>query len=161
MDVGCYCINFSRLFAGEEPSEISVVARRHLSGVDELASGTLRFPGGILAIFTCGMTTQADNTAHLCGSEGFIEVPVPWKPLKESTFVIARGIPPRMDGPAKPSSWPPPRDVVKIDVVDELYGLEADDFAATVFDGKAAAVLPGDSVGNMRVLDELRRQIGN
>jgi D-xylose 1-dehydrogenase (NADP+, D-xylono-1,5-lactone-forming) len=160
MDVGCYCINFSRLFAEEEPSEISVVARRHSSGVDELAVGTLRFPNGVLATFTCGMTTQADNTAHLCGSEGFIEVPVPWKPLKESTFVIARGIPPRMDGPAKPSSWPPPRDVINVNVTDELYGLEADDFAAAVMDGKPQAVSAADSIGNMRVLDELRWQIG-
>ena len=159
MDVGCYCINFSRLFAGEEPSAMTVAARLHSCGVDELAVGTMQFPAGVLASFTCGMTTQSDNTAYLCGSDGFIEVPIPWKPPKESTYVIARGIPPKMDRPAKPSSWPPPRDVVKITVNDELYGLEADDFAAAIFDGKPPAVSHADSLGNMRVLDELRRQM--
>jgi D-xylose 1-dehydrogenase (NADP+, D-xylono-1,5-lactone-forming) len=160
MDVGCYCINFSRLFAGEEPSTMTAAACLHESGVDELAVGTMQFPAGVLATFTCGMTTQSDNTAYLCGSEGFIEVPIPWKPPKESIFVIARGTPPRMDGPPTPSSWPPPREVVKINVVDELYGLEADDFATTVMDGKTPAISMADSIGNMRVLDQLRKLAG-
>ena len=35
-----------------------------------------------------------------------------------------------------------------------------DDFAATVLDGAAPALTRDDTVGNMRVLDEIRRQIG-
>src|ERR1700722_19569113 len=158
MDVGCYCISYSRLFAAQEPTEFTIVANRHATGVDNLAAGSLKFPGGVLASFTCGMTTQADNTAYLCGSDGYIEVPVPWKPLRESTFVIGRGIPPKMDGPAKVQVGPgAPREVVRISAADDLYGLEAADFAAAVIDGKPPAVSAADSIGNMRVLDELRR----
>jgi predicted dehydrogenase len=160
MDVGCYCISYSRLFAGEEPTESTIAANRHPSGIDDLAVGSLKFPGGVLASFTCGMSTQADNTAYICGTDGFIEVPVPWKPAKESTFVIGRGVPPKMDGPAKVQVGPGAQsEVVRISANDELYGLEADDFAAAVMDGKAPAVSAADSIGNMRVLDELRQKI--
>ncbi len=39
-----------------------------------------RSPAACWRAFTCGMNAQADNTAYLCGTDGFIEVPVPWKP---------------------------------------------------------------------------------
>jgi predicted dehydrogenase len=41
-----------------------------------------------------------------------------------------------------------------------LFVLEADSFASAVLDGAAPAVSREDSLGNMRVLDELRRQVG-
>ena len=41
-----------------------------------------------------------------------------------------------------------------------LYALEADDFAAAVQDGRPATVSEADTIGNMAVLDEIRRQIG-
>ena len=46
------------------------------------------------------------------------------------------------------------------DEVEELARNEIDDFAATVLDGKRPAVTPEDTLGNMRVLDEIRRQLG-
>ncbi len=91
MDVGCYCINFSRLFAGCEPVKVHGQAHFHPSGVDELTTATLGFSNGILATFACGMSAHADNTATICGTEGYIEIPVPWKPpAPECTFIIAR-----------------------------------------------------------------------
>ena len=103
MDVGCYCVNFARLVAGAEPTAIHAVGHVHDTGVDDLAAGTLTFPGGVVATFTCGMTVQADNTAHVCGTEGYIEIPVPWKPAVEgSRFTIVRQTPPLMDGNPRP-----------------------------------------------------------
>jgi predicted dehydrogenase len=164
MDIGCYCISFARLFAGEEPSAISVVANFHQStGVDELAAGTLVFPSGIVSGFTCGMCAHADNTAYLCGTEGFIEIPVPWKPMSGSTFVITRGVEPKMDRPGgagAPVAAPPPREVRTVEFSGHLYGIEADDFAAAALDGDEPRISRGESIGNMRVLDEMRRQIG-
>jgi xylose dehydrogenase (NAD/NADP) len=165
MDIGCYCINFSRLFAGEEPAAMSAVGRLHSSGVDQLAAGTMAFPSGIIASFTCGMSVQSNNAAYLCGDNGYVEVPVPWKPPEwGATFSVVRATPPRMDQPAgidasksRPNSGP--RREVTIDANTELYGLEADDFAATVLDGKPPMLSRQDSVGNMRVLDEMRRQV--
>jgi D-xylose 1-dehydrogenase (NADP+, D-xylono-1,5-lactone-forming) len=159
MDVGCYCINFSRLFAGEEPEKLHVVHHRHPSGVDDIAAGTLVFPSGTIATFTCGMSVHADNTASICGSEGWIEIPVPWKPpASGSTFTIARSTPPKMENPDV--KGPPPRETRTITVDGDLYGLEADAFAACVMDGAPLPVTREDTLGNQRVLDEMRRQMG-
>jgi predicted dehydrogenase len=155
MDVGCYCVNFSRFFAGAEPSRISGMEHLHPSGVDDMFTGMLEFPNGILASFSCGMSAHADNTATLSGTEGYIEIPVPWKPpARESVFVIARGMPPKMDGAGKITGSP--REIVKVHVDGELYGIEADAFAASVLDGVPAWITEADTMGNMRALEKLR-----
>jgi D-xylose 1-dehydrogenase (NADP+, D-xylono-1,5-lactone-forming) len=159
MDVGCYCINFARLFAGGEPSAIQASARFHSSGVDELAAGMLVLPSGVVSTFACGMCVQADNMAYLCGSEGYIEIPAPWKPTAgNSKYIVTAGIPPRMDRPG--AGGAPPREVRSVEFSGDLYGIEADEFAGVVLDGKPPAVSREDSLGNMRALDEMRRQIG-
>ena len=159
MDIGCYCINFSRLFGAAEPTAINGVGRMHETGVDVNGAGVLGFPGGVLAAFSYGMNVQADNTAHLCGDDGYIEIPVPWKPpAGAGTFIITRGTPPKMDKGAAPVA-PPPRDVRTVTVNADVYGIEADDFAASVLDGKPPRVSAADTIGNMQVIERLRRQI--
>jgi D-xylose 1-dehydrogenase (NADP+, D-xylono-1,5-lactone-forming) len=159
MDIGCYCVNFSLLFAGTEPQAIHAAARVHERGVDEITAGVLQFPRGITASFTCGMTVQADNTAYLCGDEGYIEIPVPWKPPRQGApYTIARSTPPRMDKPLRPEG--PPRQTFEVSADRELYGLEADAFAEAVMRSALPPVSRHDSLATMRVLDELRRQIG-
>jgi len=162
MDVGCYCINFSRLIAGEEPVSVYATGRMHPSGVDEGVVGTMTFPSGVLASFTCGMGLQADNTAYVCGTNGFIEVPIPWKPpVKGAEYTIARATPPRQDlaGTAGKPQLAPPRVTHRVDSPLPLYGLEADAFAASVIDGTPPFVSEADTIGNMAVLDEMRRQV--
>jgi predicted dehydrogenase len=165
MDIGCYCTDFSRLITGAEPTRVYAVGVLHPSGVDESAAAVMSFPGGATASFTCGMSLHADNTAYVCGTEGYIEVPVPWKPGKENAeYRVVRGAPPKMDAAgkaARESAAPlPARDVRHVTAGKELYALEADDFAAAVFDGAPPRMGRNDSVGNMRLLDELRRQVG-
>jgi predicted dehydrogenase len=160
MDVGCYCINFSRFVAGEEPREVHASAHMHERGVDDLVVATLKFPSGVVASFTCGMSVHADNTAYVCGSDGYIEVPVPWKPpSQQAAYTIARSTPPKMDVAAGVPQRPP-RETRSVDANQELYALEADDFAAAALDGRPAALSEADTLGNMAVLDEIRRQIG-
>jgi predicted dehydrogenase len=161
MDVGCYCTDFSRVMAGAEPISANVAGHVHENGVDDYAAATLEFGNGVVASFTCGMTVQADNTAYVCGSEGFIEVPVPWKPMgTTSGFSIVRGTPPRMDTVGQSPPATPPREPRVVSAPADPFTIEADDFAAIVLDGQPPRVTPGDSLGNMRVLDELRRQLG-
>ncbi|MEX0886082.1 MAG: Gfo/Idh/MocA family oxidoreductase [Phycisphaeraceae bacterium] len=156
MDVGCYCISFARLLACCEPDVVQVAAHQHESGVDERAAGTLHFPGGVLSSFVCGMTVQADNTAYICGDEGYIEVPVPWKPpMHKARYVVAGMTPPRQDG----GGTAPPRQVFEVDAARPVFALEADDFAAAVLDGAEPTVGREDSLGNMRVLEAMRQQM--
>jgi predicted dehydrogenase len=118
----------------------------HAAGVDDLAAGSMVFPSGMVASFTCGFTVQADNAAWLYGTEGSIQIPVPWKPSPgPARYVVSR------------------RNVAdEICAIEsgEPYAIEADDFAASILDGQPLRVTPEDSLGNMRVLDEMRRQIG-
>jgi predicted dehydrogenase len=160
MDIGCYCLSFARLIAGQEPDRIHAVGRIHPSGVDEAASGSLRFPNGIVASFVCGMRVQADNTASICGTEGYMDIPWPWKPQRTATFTIAHSTPPKQD--AKPGTLPtrPPKREITVEADAELYALEADDFAACVRDGAPPRVTSADTLGNQRALDEVRQQIG-
>ena len=161
MDIGCYCVNLSRAVAGSEPIATTATGVLHSSGVDERAAGTLTFSNGLLASFTCGMTLHADNTAYICGDDGYIEIPVPWKPpVGNARFVIARSTPPRMDSAGKLIPVAPPREEVRIEGRDDLYAIEADDFAAAVAGERPPRISAADSIGNMVVLDELRRQVG-
>jgi predicted dehydrogenase len=166
MDIGCYCINFSRMVAGSEPVSVSAVGQRHNEGrgVDVVAAGTMVYPGGVVASFTCGMLVQANNAAYICGDEGYIEVPIPWKPPERGAgYSVVRATPPLMDSAqlegarSQPNSGP--RKDFTVDAGVELYGVEADDFAATVLDGKAPMMTAGETIGNMRVLEEMRRQV--
>ena len=164
MDLGCYCLSLSRLLTGEEPEDVHGVAHLHETGVDDYAAGTLRFPSGVLATFACGMTLQANNTAHVSGDEGYIEIPVPWKPpMNQARYIVASMTPPRQDREKAKASGKragPTRKEHEVNAPVPLYGVEADDFASTVLDGAAPAVSAADSIGNMRLLDALREQVG-
>jgi xylose dehydrogenase (NAD/NADP) len=160
MDVGCYCVSFARLFAKSDVTDVHAVAKLHPSGVDELTGGTMRFANGIVSTFNCGMTTQCDNTAHLCGTEGYIAIPWPWKPpATGATYTIAHNVPPKQDQPAGIAA-PPPKQTITVDAHAELYALEADDFAAAVFDGAALKIAPEDTIANTHVLQQIRSRIG-
>ena len=109
MDIGCYCLSLSRLLAGEEPATAHAVGHLCETGVDDYAAGVLQFPSGVTASFTCGMTVQADNTAYLCGDEGYLEIPIPWKPpIQQAAYTITTAIPPRQDQPPLTSTGRPP-----------------------------------------------------
>jgi predicted dehydrogenase len=161
MDVGGYCLSFSMLLAGSEPTDGHVQSLRHASGVDEQSSVLLRFESGLTASFTVGMGLQADNTAMISGSEGYVEIAWPWKPAQgRSGFVIARQIPPRQDNAGKPVAMPPPREEVKVPVERDLYSIEADAFAAVVQDGAAPFVSERESISCARWLQRLRKLAG-
>ncbi len=159
MDVGCYCINFSRLIAGCDPHEVRAVASMHESGVDEQASVVMRYPNGITAHFTVGMMLQADNSAHICGDEGYLVAGWPWKPAPpSSSFTICGAIPPRQDATAGPPVAPPPR-TIEVPNAKPLYAIEADAFADCVLDGAEPFVGEVETLGVVGVLEEIERQL--
>ncbi len=55
-----------------------------------------------------------------------------------------------MDGPGKVAASG--REVVRVRVDGELYGIEADAFAASVFDGVPPWISEADTLGNIKVL---------
>jgi xylose dehydrogenase (NAD/NADP) len=89
MDVGCYCISASRLFAGE-PSVAIGRAVRGASGVDVRFAGTLVFPGDVLAHFDCGFDVPDNSHLEVVGSEGTLRIPSPFM-LAETGIELRRG----------------------------------------------------------------------
>lgn len=158
MDIGCYCVNFARMLAGCEPEGVSATGHSHVKGVDDYTVATMGFSNGVVSDFACGMSVQANNTALICGDAGYIEVPVPWKPpMEDAVYVIDGQIPPKQN---KDNQARRGRETINVNCDVPLFGLEADDFAATVLDHAEPVISKADSLGNMLVLDELRRIVG-
>ena len=142
MDVGCYCLNLTRALMGLEPPAPACFAHLHKLGVDDYAAGVLQFGDKTLATFTCGMTVANDWTTYIAGDDGEIAINDPW--LGDGTFTLTKG--------GKTQTVEAKTDM-------PVYALEAEAFAAAI-NGAAPWITREDTLGNMRVLDQLREQAG-
>jgi predicted dehydrogenase len=144
-DIGCYCINLSRMLFGAEPVRVrSAIRRDPALGVDVLTSGILEFDAGI-ATFSCSMRTETDQRVHVYGTEGRISIEIPFNiPPDRPTriFVTAGG-----DPPVAPAT-----ETLTFETADP-YACEADRFADALLDGVALPVEPEDAVANLRVIE--------
>jgi xylose dehydrogenase (NAD/NADP) len=77
MDVGCYNVSGSRLLGGE-PERAYGEAWFGASGTDWIFSGTLRFPGNVIALFDCGTAMTERDELEAIGSEGSLFLDDPW-----------------------------------------------------------------------------------
>jgi predicted dehydrogenase len=78
MDVGCYCVSGSRLAAGAEPVSVYGRAWYGPSGTDWVFTGSMRFPGDVLATFDCGTALPERDELEVIGSEGSLFLDDPW-----------------------------------------------------------------------------------
>ncbi len=146
-DVGCYCVNLSRMLFGSEPTRVqAALTRDPLGGTDTLTSGLLEFDGGI-AGFTCSTRAEDDQRVHIYGTRGRISIGIPFNiPPDRPTqvFVTAGGDPPVA----------PDTETLTFPVADP-YAMEFERFADVVLDGAAPAVPPGDAIANLKVLERI------
>jgi D-xylose 1-dehydrogenase (NADP+, D-xylono-1,5-lactone-forming) len=77
MDVGCYCVSGSRLLAGE-PERVYGEQIVGPSGTDWVFTGTLRFPGDVIAQFDCGTALAERDELEAIGSDGSLFFDDPW-----------------------------------------------------------------------------------
>jgi len=160
LDVGCYPASAARLVAGaaagkpfEEPLELRATGHIGPTGVDYWATASVKFPGGIGAQLTTGVALdmRQDNVIRVFGSEGKILVPDPWTPSRwnrDDTKIIVT----RYDDPQ-------PRTVI-VPAPNDLYTYEADTVAAHIADRQAPQMSWDDTLGNMRLLDAWRKELG-
>ena len=147
MDVGAYCVSFSRMIAGTEPTEAHYVAAISPKGYDEHGSGILKFPNNVTANFGTGVHVNLKNECWIYGDAGMIHVASPWRIDQNSKItVFARGQEPveyKYDEP-----------------VDQLFAYEAD-AVAEFFEAKETPYMShADTLGQMRTLDMLRKSAG-
>jgi predicted dehydrogenase len=146
-DVGCYCVNLSRMLFGAEPERVQgSVTRDPETGIDVLTSAILDFPKGV-ATFTCSIRAEPDQRVHVYGTEGRIWIEIAFNiPVDRPTrvFVTSGG-----DPPVAPNT-----EVLTFETADQ-YEIQAERFAAAVLEGTPVPIPPADAVGNLRVIEAL------
>jgi predicted dehydrogenase len=140
MDVGCYCVSGSRLAAGAEPVQAYGAAWYGPTGTDWVFTGSLRFPGDVLATFDCGTALPNRDELEVIGSEGSLFLDDPWH-AHEPVIELRR-----RDGVEQ----------IELERVDS-YRLELENVSAAAT-GEAELLLGRhDAMGQARTLDALHR----
>jgi predicted dehydrogenase len=140
MDVGCYCVNISRVMAGREP--VAVHARAHWAstGVDDQMAGVLDFGDGLIAHFDCAINQGDRQRCILAGTEGYLELPMTFNAGVVETLIHEE----RGEAPSRVQSF----------TAVNTYRLLAEDFMHTIA-GSPPTFPIEDALGNMRTLQAL------
>ncbi len=146
MDVGVYPLSWMRWIVGAEPIIAKATGLKGASGVDDCAGGSLRFPGGQVATFATAVRCAQPSAAAIYGSTGWIEVVEPWRCPAGAPFVVH--VPGAED-----------QRIVSDDGLG-LYAREALTVAANIPARQAPACTWDDSLAGMKLIDDLRHQIG-
>lgn len=138
-DVGCYPVSYARYLAGTIPTDVSGWQATTPGGVDDTFVGQLRFPGDIFAQIHSGFNTPLRSQLEVIGSQGSIEVPVPFTPQMNEKILLKRG-----------------ESVQVIEIPgQELYIGEVEDMWEAIQHGTAACVSLVDSRENVATLAAL------
>jgi xylose dehydrogenase (NAD/NADP) len=136
-DVGCYPLSFTRYVIGREPEQVFGWQVSGASGVDEVFTAQMRFPGDILAQFDCGFRADFRTQMEFVGSQGTIIISSPFKPTHSAKILLHRG------------------DVVQTIRVRGpklLYMGEVEDMEAAILDEKQPRVSLADSRANISAI---------
>ena len=139
MDVGCYCVNGSRLLAGE-PELAYGQAWVGETGTDWIFAGTMRFPGDVLAQFDCGTALPERDELEAIGSEGSLFLDDPWHARRPVIEVR------RDDGVER----------IELEPVD-AYRLELENVSDTIRGESELLLGREDAMGQARALEALHR----
>jgi predicted dehydrogenase len=147
-DIGCYCINLSRMLFGGEPTRIEASVSRDESDTDVLTSAILAFDDAV-ATFTCSTRAEPDQRVHIYGTEGRISIGIPFNipPDRPTEIVVTSGGDPPVD---------PHSETLTFAKVDQ-YTIQAERFADAVLDGRPLPIPPEDAIGNLRVIEAIFR----
>jgi predicted dehydrogenase len=150
-DIGCYCINLSRMLFGGEPTGIEASVTRDATGTDVLTSAILAFDDDV-AVFTCSTRAEPDQRVHIYGTEGRISIGIPFNipPDRPAEITVTAG----GDPPVSPAS-----ETLTFAAADE-YTIQAERFANAVLDSRPLPIPPEDAIGNLRVIDAIFRAGG-
>jgi predicted dehydrogenase len=150
-DIGCYCINLSRMLFAGEPTRVEASVTQDETGTDVLTSAILAFDEGV-ATFTCSTRAEPDQRVHIYGTEGRISIGIPFNipPDRPTEIVLTSG----GDPPVNPHS-----ETLTFATADE-YTIQAERFADAVLDGRPLPIPPEDAIGNLRVIEAVFRAGG-
>ena len=141
LDIGCYCISLSRFITGLEPKRVvGVMDVDPVMKMDRLASGMLDF-GELTSTFTCSTQMAPHQVVHIYGTEGRVEIEIPFNAPQESPCRIFL----HKGGEMEECLLP----------VADQYTIQGDLFSKAILEDQAVPTPLSDALGNMRVIDSL------
>ena len=142
LDMGTYCVNASRLVAGE-PEEAWAEAVLAPSGVDVRVAAALRFPGDVLGHFDCAFDLPFRSEVEVVGSEGTLRLS-PAFARDDGVLELRRG-----------------DDVERVELPrTHRFGLQVENFAAAVRGDEPPLLGREETVAQARALDLVARAAG-
>ncbi|MDR3374514.1 MAG: Gfo/Idh/MocA family oxidoreductase [Ancalomicrobiaceae bacterium] len=149
LDIGCYAVTTARyIFGGDPERAIGLLDRDPKFGTDRLTSGIVAFSAGRRLTFTCSTQLSAHQRVQILGTEGRIEVEIPFNAPPDSACRIfiddgrdLRG------GGISTESFP----------VCDQYTLQGDAVSRAILGEEALEFGIEDGIANMAVLDALFR----
>lgn len=147
MDIGCYPVNLSRMLFGGEPLRVQAsILRDPAFRTDIVTSALLEFEEGH-ASFTVSTQLERDQRVDISGTEGRIEVEMPFNipPDQKTAIQVMRASHPPAASRVDTISFPPT----------DPYTVQADAFAQAVREGSPVPIPPEDGVANMRVIERI------
>ena len=140
MDVGSYCVSGMRLLAGE-PERVAAEEVEGGDGVDGRLAALLRFGGGVLGTFDCGLDVPRGSRLEVVGESGTLVTSDPWHGRAPDLTLL------------RPDSDPEP---VAVEAADP-YALELEDVSRAVRGGPPPRLGREDAVGQARTIEALYR----
>lgn len=140
MDVGCYCVDFSRKIAGREPTSVQALMYEGNTGIDLQMIASLDFGDNIFAQFDCAFNITPRQFCHVAGSEGTLDVTRPFTSNSERHQAII--------------TTADDQRTVNFKGTNE-YQHMLDHFARVVWGDEQPLFPLSDSVANMQVIDAL------
>ena len=141
MDIGCYCISFSRFIFGVEPWRVCGIMEEDPNmKVDRLTSGILEFSSGT-STFTCATQLVPYQRVNIFGTKGRIEIEIPFNAPSDRPCRVWYGDGNRIEE-------------VVLEVCDQ-YTIQGDLFSRAVLEDRDVPVPLEDAVANMQVIEAL------
>jgi predicted dehydrogenase len=170
MDVGCYPASMARRVAGAavgqpflDPLEVKATGVLGETGVDYYTTAVLRFEHDMIAQISTAIACNLPTEITVIGSQGTLSLPQPWLPSSPCRSAPA---PLSLDTAFPPSSILLQRsgqsepEHIAVEADRDLFTYEADMVANHIDARQAPAMSWDDSLGNIRLLDQWRAEIG-
>ena len=147
-DIGCYPITAGRFFFEDEPTRVlSLIERDPAMQIDRLTSAILEFPNGH-ASFTCATQLTPCQILQILGTEGRIEMEIPYNPPPDRPGRIF------LDDGRGPGNT---RVVVEEFPLVDQYGVQGEVVSRAIRTGEPLEFPLETSVQGMRIVDALFR----
>jgi predicted dehydrogenase len=142
LEAGCYCVDTIRKFMGDDPIECKASAGIHQPGGFEASlTATLKFPRERIALFHTSMEVPFVGAGEIIGTKGRIRLP---ELFEASRLEIVT------EGGTTTKPYP----------VINRFATQLEHFADCVLRGATPRISPEDSLGNIRIIEDLLRSAG-